>query len=241
MLLPFHVTRRTDIAYLAAAQQLYLELRGGGLFLSPLDTDRILAWRNGGLPLELVLRGIRAAHKAWSDAGRISRARPFQLRHAEKYVEELAREHARRFPGGFPSPDAPPGSREQPLPEPGSESREPPGMAGAPAPAGSGIQQIARHLLERLDSSHGATRASYEAALAAVIGGLDLLVADELQARAYLSALPRAEQRRLSFSARLESGPRAGIPRTSYRSMLRACLWEAARMHGQLLRPSDLP
>lgn len=210
--------------YLQAVQALYLELRGGGLVLSPLDADRIRAWRDAGVPLELVLQGIRAAHKAWASGGR--RMRPFTLRSAERHVAELAAGFERR--GG---------------------ALRSAGAAAPPAPAGAGpLPRCVARLEARLLGSPPPARAAYAAALAFLArragstNGLDAILhdADERQALAYLHALPRPEQRRLARDARAEAGPRAGMPRRSYRAMLRAHLCDAARRHGGLLRPSDL-
>lgn len=230
---PPSVSRTLPSDYLVVAQDAYLALRGGGLVLSPLDLDRIRRWRDQGLPLEVVLEGMRRAHRAWHDAGRISRSRPFLLRHAEPHVEELARIHARRAPGGFPTPPAPVDrGGALPPPAPGPQDTLPAAVAWH--------RQACSRLQALIVSAEGSVRVAYQAALAALESGAELLMADELQARAYLDVLPPGERRWMGQKVREMSGPRAGIPRASYRAMLRANLWEAARTHGQLLRPSDL-
>ncbi|WP_373045594.1 hypothetical protein [Vulgatibacter sp.] len=212
--------------YIETVQSLYLQLRGGGLVLAPIDTDRIRSWRDGGVPLDLALQGVRAAHKAWASGG--SRMRPFALRSAERYVAELAAGWERK--GGAhaaaPQQAAPPRAR----------------AAGGPLPRCiAGIEA-------RLHGGGPAARAAYAAALAilapraAATAGLDAVLhaADEAQALAYLHALPRPAQRAVATACRAEAGARAGVPRRSYRAMLRALLCDAARAHGNLLRPSDL-
>jgi hypothetical protein len=202
-------TPSDNAGYLHAVQALYLELRGGGLTLSPLDTDRIRAWRDAGVPLELALNGVRAAHKAWASGG--SRMRPFALRGAERYVQELAAGYERRG-----------GAMQAAAPAPRSPSRlETRREAGSPAARAAWEAVLA--FLEGRASDPDA-----------------LLAADEFQGIAYLRALPRREQRALAHAVFRHAGARGRVPRRGYRAMLRALLCEAAREHGGLVRPSDL-
>jgi hypothetical protein len=60
--------------YFTEIEDHFRQVRGTGLFLlSPLDWALIAAWKNGGVPLEAVLRGIDAAFVKW-------RARPARAR-----------------------------------------------------------------------------------------------------------------------------------------------------------------
>jgi hypothetical protein len=60
--------------YFTEIEEHFQRARGSGLFLlSPLDWSLIEAWKNGGIPLEAVLRGIDAAFEKW-------RKRPAQAR-----------------------------------------------------------------------------------------------------------------------------------------------------------------
>ena len=47
--------------YFTEIEERYLQRRGGGLFLSTLDWSLIETWKDAGIPLEAVLRGIDAA------------------------------------------------------------------------------------------------------------------------------------------------------------------------------------
>ena len=52
--------------YFTEIEDHFRNARGTGLFLlSPLDWALIEAWKNGGVPLEAVLRGIDAAFEKW--------------------------------------------------------------------------------------------------------------------------------------------------------------------------------
>jgi hypothetical protein len=60
--------------YFTEIEEHFQRVRGTSLFLlSPLDWALIEAWKNGGIPLEAVLRGIDAAFEKW-------RKRPAQAR-----------------------------------------------------------------------------------------------------------------------------------------------------------------
>jgi hypothetical protein len=60
--------------YFTEIEEHFQRARGTGLFLlSPLDWALIEAWKNGGIPLEAILRGIDAAFEKW-------RKRPAQAR-----------------------------------------------------------------------------------------------------------------------------------------------------------------
>jgi len=60
--------------YFTEIEEHFQRARGTGLFLlSPLDWALIEAWKNSGMPLEAVLRGIDAAFEKW-------RARPARVR-----------------------------------------------------------------------------------------------------------------------------------------------------------------
>ena len=60
--------------YFTEIEEHFRRARGTGLFLlSPMDWALIEAWKNGGIPLEAVLRGIDAAFEKW-------RSRPAKAR-----------------------------------------------------------------------------------------------------------------------------------------------------------------
>ena len=61
--------------YFTEVEERFQKARGTGLFLlSPLDWALIEAWKNAGIPLEAVLRGVDAAFEKWRS--RKNRARP---------------------------------------------------------------------------------------------------------------------------------------------------------------------
>ena len=59
--------------YFTEIEQHFLIARGGGVGISPLDWALIEAWKNAGIPLEAVFRGIDTAFEKW-------RSRPARAR-----------------------------------------------------------------------------------------------------------------------------------------------------------------
>ncbi|HWV38255.1 MAG TPA: hypothetical protein VN033_07220 [Vulgatibacter sp.] len=240
-------------AWLEAARDRYLQLRGSGLVLSPMDADRLRAWRDRGLPLDVVLRGLELAHAAWLGAGRANASRPFPLWAAERHVEALARGWERRAPSGASRAAAAP-----PSPTPGPLDRD----LLSSGPLARTIEAVAR--LAGVGAGEGRSAAAggespgaaarspiaaaYGAALRVLLraeaGGGDesrsLLRADEAAGIAYLVALPRHEQADVVSETMRRAGPRGASTRARHRAMLRAVLAEAAFRHGGFERPSDL-
>lgn len=224
------------LRYHDEVRDLYLALRGSGLCLSPLDADRIDRWWRDGVPLPLVLEAVREAAARHRGSGRAAARWPFRLRLAESLVEERFAGYVRRS-GVVPR-------RE---PDPGIPDGDAPEAAGA-TPEGA-LGRIAAALRERAASAPAPAAAAYLAAarvLDGAAGGGDrldrvLALADGVQAVAYLRALPREEQRRLARGAAAAAGPRGHVPRAAHRATLRVHLGLAARRHGGLERPSELP
>ncbi len=57
----------THFSYFSEIEDLYLRRRGGGLLLSTLDWALIETWKDAGIPLEAVLRGIDAAFDRYDE------------------------------------------------------------------------------------------------------------------------------------------------------------------------------
>ena len=55
-------------SYYTEVEEHFQRVRGTGLFLlSPIDWTLIETWKNGGVPIEAVLRGIESAFEKWSE------------------------------------------------------------------------------------------------------------------------------------------------------------------------------
>jgi hypothetical protein len=93
--------------YFTEIEEHFQRARGTGLFLlSPLDWALIEAWKNSGVPLEAVLRGIDAAFEKWR--ARPSRAR-FQRVNSVAYCAQAVAEEAQSMASGAPAKrEAPP-------------------------------------------------------------------------------------------------------------------------------------
>ncbi len=88
--------------YFTETEEHFQRARGTGLFLlSPLDWALIEAWKNGGVPLEAVLRGIDAAFDKW-------RKRPAQARihmvNSLAYCAQAVAAEAQAIANGTPAP-----------------------------------------------------------------------------------------------------------------------------------------
>jgi hypothetical protein len=84
--------------YFTEIEEHFQRARGTGLFLlSPLDWALIESWKNSGVPLEAVLRGIDAAFEKWR--ARPSRAR-FQKVNSVAYCAQAVAEEAHSLAAG---------------------------------------------------------------------------------------------------------------------------------------------
>jgi hypothetical protein len=100
--------------YFTETEEHFQRARGTGLFLlSPLDWALIEAWKNAGIPLEAVLRGIDQAFEKWR--GRPARARIHMVNSLAYCAQAIAAE-AQAMVDGAPvkrSTSAPPFSIEE--------------------------------------------------------------------------------------------------------------------------------
>ena len=87
--------------YFTEIEEHFQRARGTGLFLlSPLDWALIESWKNSGIPLEAVLRGIDAAFEKWR--ARPARAR-FQKVNSVAYCAQAVAEEAQSLAAGAPA------------------------------------------------------------------------------------------------------------------------------------------
>ena len=87
--------------YFTEIEEHFQRARGTGLFLlSPLDWALIETWKNAGIPLEAVLRGIDAAFEKWRK--RPARAR-LQMVNSLAYCAQAICEEAQAMANGTPA------------------------------------------------------------------------------------------------------------------------------------------
>ncbi|MBX9603334.1 MAG: hypothetical protein K2X35_20180 [Bryobacteraceae bacterium] len=85
--------------YFTEIEEHFQRARGTGLFLlSPLDWALIESWKNGGVPLEAVLRGIDAAFEKWR-----SRKNRTQMVNSLAFCAQAVAKAAEEMAGGAPS------------------------------------------------------------------------------------------------------------------------------------------
>lgn len=90
--------------YFTEIEDHFQRARGTGLFLlSPLDWALIEAWRNSGIPLEAVLRGIDQAFEKWR--ARPARAR-LQMVNSLAYCAQAIATEAQAIANGIPAKSA---------------------------------------------------------------------------------------------------------------------------------------
>lgn len=88
--------------YFTEVEEHFQRARGSGIFLlSPLDWALIEAWKNSGIPLEAVLRGIDAAFEKWRT--RPPRART-QLVNSVAYCSQAIAVEAQALANATPAP-----------------------------------------------------------------------------------------------------------------------------------------
>jgi hypothetical protein len=88
--------------YFTEIEEHFQKVRGTGLFLlSPLDWALIESWKNTGIPLEAVLRGIDAAFEKWR-----SRKSRIRMINSVAYCTQAVMEEAQAMEGMVPPPSA---------------------------------------------------------------------------------------------------------------------------------------
>ncbi|HVV43788.1 MAG TPA: hypothetical protein VHC72_01245, partial [Bryobacteraceae bacterium] len=97
--------------YFTEIEEHFQRARGPSLFLlSPLDWALIESWKNSGVPLEAVLRGVDAAFEKW----RAKRSRA-QMVNSIAYCAQAVMQEAQRMADGGAQRQAP--ANEEPFPE----------------------------------------------------------------------------------------------------------------------------
>jgi hypothetical protein len=99
------VWRLNYFNYFTEVEEHFQRARGTGLFLlSTLDWALLEGWKNSGVPLEAVLRGIDAAFEKWH-AKKQKRQAVNSLTYCAQAVMEQARQMANAAPGSSPPPE----------------------------------------------------------------------------------------------------------------------------------------
>lgn len=151
--------------YFTEVEEHFQKARGTGLFLlSPLDWALIESWKNSGIPLEAVLRGIDAAFEKWR-----SRKSKVQMVNSLAYCAQAVATAAQEMAGGEPA---------------GASKREP----AAPFT----LDELRSYLMKNaalLGRSEGAVDREIAAALERLAGEAETHYADLEQLEQRLTAL----------------------------------------------------
>src|SRR3974390_1738786 len=90
--------------YFTEVEEQFQRARGTGLFLlSPLDWALVESWKNGGIPIEAVLRGIDLAFETWR-----AKPRKTQMVNSLAFCAQAVMTEAQRLTGtDQPKPERP--------------------------------------------------------------------------------------------------------------------------------------
>jgi hypothetical protein len=207
------------LSYRTVVSEYFLDLRGAGLLLSPLDDELVAEWERRGLPVAVVCRGLKRGFEGFALTRPPGAGPQRSLRALRGFVEEEWRAYRHGRVGEGPAP--------------GGEQETAQARLGA----------ARSRLAEAAAASSGMRRAAYlEAAGHLPSGPADLReaegalrAADDELLRRWLASLTRAERSALGPRCRLLSGDRSRRARRSaYRETLRSHLFDAARRAGVL-------
>ena len=208
-----------ELSYAALVSEFFLQLRGTGLLLSPLDLELVAEWERRGVPASVVCRGMR---RGWDDLVRDrppGAAPPRSLRALRGFVEEEWRAYrdGRVGDGGARGPEAD-----------AARAR----LAAARAALAGSAEATAG---ERRDAYRAAAASLPDDAASLQDLEVALRAADDLLLHRWILSLPRPERAALGPRCRLLAGDRTRRARRSaYRETLRTHLFESARRAGIL-------
>ena len=208
-----------DLTYQLVVAECVLGLCGKGLMLSPLDRELAAEWERRGLPLAVVLRGLRHGMEDALLRRAPGAGPPRSLRALRFAVEDEWKAFTSRAVGDAPPPPNETGAAAVRL----AAARQRLGAAGTGAPAA--WRDGYRAALEALGAAYpGSGLERAEAAIAA---------ADARLLEAWLASLDRPRRAALGSRLALRAGPRPrGASRRAHRQALRLHLLDAAREAG---------
>ncbi len=209
-----------DLSYQLVVAEYFLGLSGKGLMISPLDQELIAGWERRGLPVAVVLRGLRNGMEDFLQRRAPGAGAPRSLRAFRFAVEDEWKAFTSRAVGDAP----PPPTTETAAAEArltAARRRLTEADAGAPPAWQAGY----REALGALGATYpGSALARVEAAIAA---------ADARLLSAWLGSLDRPHRASLGPRIALRAGPRPrGASRRAHREALRLHLLDAARAAG---------
>lgn len=212
-----------QLSYRQLVAEYYLELRGAGLMLSPLDAEQVADWERRGIPVAVVCRGMRRGFDEHATGRPAGAARPRSLRALRGSVEAEWRDYRSGRVGDAPAP--PPESVVAAARASAARAFVSGAIHGSPPPVAAAYRACGAVLEERL-AAGAETLDAVESALAR---------ADAALLEAWLRGLTRPERASLGRRIGLRTGPRRpAVRRRSHRESLRAHLLDAAREAGLL-------
>ena len=208
-----------ELSYAALVAEFFLQLRGAGILLSPLDQELVGEWERRGVPSAVVCRGLRLGWEEMTRDRAPGSAPPRSMRALRGFVEEEWRAYrdGRVGDGGA--------------------------RGGEPDAARSRLAAARSVLAEAETASIGARRTAYREAAGllpsdvASIEEVEAAIeeADDRLLHRWIGSMERPERSALGPRCRLLAGDRSRrARRAAYRETLRMHLFEAARRAGIL-------
>jgi hypothetical protein len=209
-----------DLSYQLVVAEYFLGLCGKGLMLSPLDRELVAEWERRGLPVAVVLRGLKFGWEDLVQRRAPGAGAPRSLRALRLAVEDEWKAFTSRAVGDAPPP--------------------PPSETGAAAARLAAARQ-------RLEAAQAAAAASWRAGYGAALGALAadypgsaldrveaaIAAADARLVAARLASLDRPRRASIGPRLALRAGPRPrGASPRAHRQALRLHLLDAARDAG---------
>ena len=215
------------LTYQALVAEYFLQLRGAGLLLSPLDQELVAEWERRGMPAAVVCRGLRAGFEALAAERAPGAAPPRSLRALRGFVEQEWRAYREGRVGdaGAPGPEAEAARARLAA----ARARLAEAEAGAEAGAMAGAAGERARAYREAAALLPVDVASLEEVDRAVASADDRLL------HLWIASLERPARAALGPRCRLLAGDRVRRARRSaYRETLRTHLFEAARRAGIL-------
>jgi hypothetical protein len=232
--------RRNYFNYFTEVEEAFVRRRGTHMIVSPLDWALIEAWKDAGIPLRVVLRGIEQAFDSW-DSRPHRGQRVSTLMYCKQAIDECYAAHMQSQVGA-PRDDAATADVDDPFPIDGirySLAQAVQKLDAALVLAqdsealAESFERARARLADLVEAAHSTTRVDTEALEA------DLTAVDELLKRALMEQAPEAERKAALEAAKADMKPyRKMVEKAMFQQMVEKLTVQALRERYRLPRLS---